>query len=150
MLLADLTAGRRPSDRPEQFVADPELKQTAGDQDVAGAPAVVLAHTDVLRVDADNAVARHAPRDPLLAVALRRSSQLPGVVLATAKPALRGCILERLVRTLSVVVGHPLIEGLLCCLQGLEHLPGVELDTEGAVEALDLSGRGRRAGLCED
>src|SRR4051812_8896310 len=79
MLLEDLPARRRPSDRPEQFVADPELKQTASDEDVAGAPAVVLAHTDVLRVDADDAVARHAPGDPLLAVALRRSSQLPGL-----------------------------------------------------------------------
>src|SRR5207253_11101469 len=71
-------------------------------------------------------------------------------VLAAAKPALWSRVLERLVRTLSVVVGHPLIESLLRCLQVSEHLPGVELDAQAAVETLDLARRGRRAGLGED
>jgi hypothetical protein len=39
---------------------------------------------------------------------------------------------------------------ILGCFQGLEHLPGVELDAEGAVEALDLARGGRRACLGED
>ena len=73
MLLADLTASGRPSDRPEEFIADPELKQAPGHQDIAGAAALVLAHADVLRVDAHDAVPGHSPRHPLLSVALGRS-----------------------------------------------------------------------------
>src|SRR5437667_6051106 len=46
--------------------------------------------------------------------------------------------------------GHPLIQCLLCGLQVVEHLPGVELHPEGAVKALDLPRRGRRARLGED
>src|SRR2546427_492512 len=51
MLLADLTASGRPSDRPEEFIADPELKQAPGHQDIAGAAAVVLAHAAVETLD---------------------------------------------------------------------------------------------------
>src|SRR3989442_731968 len=150
MLLADLTSWRGPSHRPEQLIADPELKQPLGDQDVAGAAAVVLADADVLGVDAHDAVGCHSARNPLLAVALRRSRERAWVVLTALKPALGRRILERLVRTLSVVVGHPLIESLLCRLQIPEHLPGVELHPEGAVKALDLPGGRRRARLGED
>src|SRR5437899_2278251 len=59
-------------------------------------------------------------------------------------------VAECLMWSLRVVVGHPLIERLLCRLQIPEHLPGVELDSEGAVEALDLAGGGRRGRLGED
>src|SRR3989442_1766634 len=150
MLLADLTSWRGPSHRPEQLIADPELKEPLGDQDVAGAAAVVLADANVLGVDAHDAVGCHPARDPLLTVALRRSCERAWVVLAAMEPALRSRILERLVRTLSVVVAHPLIESLLCRLQIPEHLSGVELHPEGAVKALDLARGSRRPRLGED
>ena len=150
MLLADLTSWRGPSHRPEQLIADPELKQPCGDQDVAGAAAEVLADADVLRVDAHDAVGCHSARDPVLSIALGRWRKLARAVLTTPKPALRSRVLERLVRPLSVVVAHPLIQRLLCCLQISEHLPRVELDSEATVKAFDLAGSGRRARLGED
>ena len=69
MLLANLSSRRGASDGPEELVADPELKQPIGDQDIAGAATVVLAHADVLGVDAHDAVGCHSARDPLLPVA---------------------------------------------------------------------------------
>src|SRR5260370_35995041 len=75
---------------------------------------------------------------------------MPDLWVARAKATFGGSIRERLMRTLSVVVGHPLIQGLLGCLQVPEHLPGVELHPEGAVKALDLAGRSWRARLGED
>src|SRR5712691_2153289 len=116
MLLADLSSRHGPSHCPEQLIADPELKQPRGDQDVAGAAAVVLAHADVLRVDAHDAVGCHSARDPLFSVALGRWCKLARVALATTKPALRSRVLECLVRTLSVVESDPFIERLLCSL----------------------------------
>src|SRR5258705_7026509 len=113
MLLANLTSWRGPSHRPEQLTADPKLKQPLGDEDVAGAAAEVLTNADVLRVDAHDAIGCHPARDPVLAVALGRWRKLARVVLATPKPALRSRVLECLVRPLSVVVGHPLIERFL-------------------------------------
>jgi len=64
--------------------------------------------------------------------------------------ALRGGVGQRLVRTLRVVVANPLVQCLLCGLEVAEHLPGVELDSQGFVEALDLAGGGRRARLGEE
>src|SRR6266851_10094627 len=100
MFLADLTSWRGPSHRPEQLIADPELKQPLGDQDVAGAAAVVLADADVLGVDAYDAVGRHSARDPLLSGPLWVSQLMPDLTSACAKPAVRGGILEGLVRPL--------------------------------------------------
>src|SRR5437868_9102843 len=59
VLFANRRSGRGPRDRPEQVIADPELKQPVGHQDVASAASIVLADTDVLRVDAHDAVRRH-------------------------------------------------------------------------------------------
>src|SRR5260370_16487050 len=87
MLLANITSWRSPSHRPEQLIADPELKQPLGDQDVAGAAAVILAHADVLRVDAHNAVGCNSARDPLLSVALGRWRQRGRVVLSRTQCA---------------------------------------------------------------
>src|SRR5579859_5157557 len=150
MLLANLSSGCGPSDGPEEVVTDPELKQPFGDQDVAGVAAVVLAHADVLGVDTHDAVGRDSTGDPLLSIALRRSSELTRTVLAGSKPALWSRVGKRLVGTLRVVVAHPLIESLLGGLQVPKHLPGFELGTEGAVEALDLARGGRRARLGQD
>src|SRR5713226_1156609 len=127
----------------EKLVAHPELKQAVGHQHVASAAAVVLAHADLLVTDAHETIAGHPPADPLLAVAFRMSLLMPDFCSARAEAALRREVAQRLVRPLRVVVGHPLIECRLGCLHGLEHLPGVELDAEGAVEALDLARGGR-------
>src|SRR6476646_5159025 len=149
MLLADLPA-TCPGDRLQELIAHPELKEAVRHENVAGAAAEVLADADLLRVDADEAVASHQARDPLLTVALR-TAQLPLLVADLGlKSTLWGDVGQRLVRTLRVVVGNPLIERLLGRLQVPEDLPGVELDAETAVEALDLAGGGRRARLGED
>src|SRR5438105_11699418 len=149
MQFADV-AGARSHDRLEQLVADPELKHGVGHQHVAGAAAIVLANADLLITDAHDSVAGHPPADPLLAVSLRMSQLMPDFSVARAEPAFRRAVAQRLMWSLRVVVGHPLIERLLCRLQIPEHLPGVELDSEGAVEALDLAGGGRRGRLGED
>ena len=128
MFLADVALAG-PGDCLEQLVPNPELKQPVRHQDVALAAAVVLAHADVLPVDADDAVARDTSRNPLLTVALRASHELPTLVLAV-EPAHRRHIAQRLVRPLRVVVAHPLIESFLCRLQIPEHLTGVELVAE--------------------
>src|SRR5438309_10823257 len=73
VLLADFTTPG-PAHGLEQFVAHPELQHAGGDQDVAGAPCVVLAHTDLLPADAHNSVGGDAPGDPLFARPLRRRS----------------------------------------------------------------------------
>src|SRR5712691_7431744 len=104
----------------------------------------MLAHTYLLVADADDAVAGHLSTDPLLPVALRMSQLMPEIWVARAEAALWSEVAQRLVWTLRVVVAHPLIEPLLGCLQVAEHLPGVELGAEAAVEALDLAGGGRR------
>src|SRR5690349_19696080 len=109
MLLADLP-GFGSRHRLEQLVADPELKQPVGNEDVASAATVVLAHADVLRVHADDSVWRHAAGDPLLATALLMSHLMPDLPVVSAESAFRGGILQGLVRTLRVVVGHPLIQ----------------------------------------
>src|SRR5690349_11995121 len=75
------------------------------------------------------------------------SQLMPDLFIARAEAARRGEVARRLVRPLCVVVAHPLIQRLLCRLQVVEYLPGVELDAQGAVEALDLARRGRRAWL---
>src|SRR5947199_8550574 len=111
MLLADLTSWRGPSHRPEQLIADPELKQPFGDQDVAGAAAEVLADADVLRVDAHDAIGCHSARDPLLSIALGRCCKLARAVLATAKPALRSRVLEGLVPPVEAVAADPRVQG---------------------------------------
>src|SRR5216683_4940867 len=138
------------SHRLKQLATDPELKQAVGHEHVTGAAGVVPPHAHLLVVDADDSVAGHLPADPLLSVALGMSQLMPDRFIAGAEAALGREVAQRLVRPLRVVVGHPLIECLLGCLQGLEDLPGVELDSEGAVEALDLARGGRRAWLGED
>jgi hypothetical protein len=50
-------------------------------------------------------------------------------------------------RSLGVVVGHPLVQGWLGCAQTAEHLAGVKFGAQGAVEPLDLPGGGRRPWL---
>src|SRR4029077_1442447 len=134
----------------EELAANPELKQTIGHQHVAGAAGVVPAHAHLLVTDAHDTVAGHLSADPLLTVALWMSQLMPDFFMARVEAALRREVAQRLVWTLRVVVGHPLIERLLCCLQSLEHLPSVELHPEGAVEAFDLAGCGRRAWFGED
>src|SRR5439155_764655 len=134
----------------EQLVTHPELKQAVGHQHVTGAAGVVPAHAHLLVADAHHTVAGHLPADPLLSVALWMSQLMPAFFSARAEAALGGEVAQSLVRPLRVVVGHPLIESLLGCLQGLEHLPGVELDSKRLVEALDLARGGRRAWLGED
>ena len=115
MLLADLTfAG--PCDRLQEFVAHPELKQAIRHEHVAGAGAVVLAHADMLRIDADDAVASDSARNPLLAVALRTAQLAQLTADFGMKSTLWGEVGQRLVRTLRVVVGDPFIERLLGCL----------------------------------
>ena len=108
MLLADL-AGFRSGHRLEQLVADPELKQPVGHQDVAGVASVVLAHADVLGVDADDSVRSHPARNPLLAVAFGMSQLMPDLLVRSPEAAFRSGVRQRLVRSLRVVVGHPLI-----------------------------------------
>src|SRR5712692_6669343 len=145
MQFAD-SAFARSSHRLEQLVADPELKQAVRHEHIAGAATELFAYADLLVTDAHESIASHPSADPLLAVALGpRSQSMLRLVVAGVKAALRGSVGQRLVRTLRVVVVNPFVQRLLCCLQGLEHLPGVELDSEGLVEALDLARRGRRA-----
>src|SRR6202011_3573270 len=135
----------------EQFVADPELKQAVRHEHIAGAATEVFAYADLLVTDAHKSVASHPSADPLLTVALGpRSQSVLRLVVAGVEAALRGGVGQRLVRTLHVVVVNPFVQRLLCCLQVAEHLPGVELDAEGLVKALDLPGGGRRAWLGQD
>src|SRR5438874_7742300 len=141
MFLADLPAAG-PCDRLEEVVGNPKLKQAIGHQHVARAPAVVLADTDLLMADTDHSVAGDPPRNPLLAIALL-TPQLPLAAPSGLESTRWGGVAQRLVRPLRVVVAHPLIECLLSCLQIPEHLPGVELEAEAAVEALDLARGGR-------
>src|SRR2546430_16995260 len=105
MFLADLALAG-PGDCLEQLVSDPELKQPVRDQDVALAAAVVLAHADVLPVDAVDAIARPSSGHPLLTVALWTSGQLPTLV-AAVEPACGRHIAQRLVRPLRAVGAHP-------------------------------------------
>src|ERR1700687_4399999 len=150
MQFADSTFARS-SHRLEQLVAHPELKQAVRHEHIAGAATEVFAYADLLVTDAHESIASHPSADPLLTIALGpRSQSMPRLVAAGVEAALRGGVGQRLVRTLRVVVVNPFVQRLLCCLQVTEHLPGVELDSEGLVKALDLPGRGRRAGLGQD
>lgn len=110
----------------------------------------MLADADVLGIDAHDSVGRDSSRDPLLTAALGMSQLMPDLSLGRAESTLGRQVAHRLVRTLGVVVAHPLIERFLCRLQIPEDLPGVELDSEAAMKALDLARGGRRAGLGED
>src|SRR5580698_2977795 len=74
VLLADFTTPR-PGDRLEEFVADPELEHAIADEHVAGVAAVVLAHADVLPIDADQTVGGDTTGHPLLARSLRGRSR---------------------------------------------------------------------------
>src|ERR1700674_148952 len=137
MQLADIPIAG-PNHRFEQLAADPELKQAVGHEHVAGAATEVFAHADLLVADAHESIASHPSADPLLTVALGpRSQSVPRLVVAGVEAALRGSVGHRLMRTLRVVVVNPFVQRLLCCLQVAEHLPGVELDSEGLVKALD-------------
>jgi hypothetical protein len=102
-----------------------------------------------LVANTDQAIAGHRPRHPLFTVALWPSLEL-SPDSASIEPAVRCGVGERLVWTLRVVEGHPLIQRLLCCLQIPEYLPRVELDAKRAVKALNLPSPGRRARLGED
>src|ERR1700736_5949069 len=129
----------------EQFVVDPELKQAVRHEHIAGAATEVFAYADLLVTAPHKSVASHPSADPLLTVALGpRSQSVRRLVVAGVEAALRGGVGQRLMRTLRGVVVNPFVQRLLCCLQVAEHLPGVELDSEGLVEALDLAGGGRR------
>jgi hypothetical protein len=59
------------------------------------------------------------------------------------EPALRRVVAQGLVRARPVVVVDPLIQGCLRCFERPEHLGGVELGAQRAVEPLDLAGRRR-------
>src|ERR1700687_3474507 len=145
MQFADSTFARS-SHRLEQLVAHPELKQAVRHEHIAGAATEVFAYADLLVTDAHESIASHLSADPLLTVALGpRSQSVLRLVVAGVEAALRGGVGQRLLRTLRVVVVNPFIQRLLCCLQGLEHLPGVELGSKRLVEALDLPGGGRGA-----
>src|SRR6202171_3307807 len=144
MQFADL-ALTGPNHGLEQLVANPELKQAVGHEYIAGAATEVFADADLLVTDAHESIASYPSADPLLTVALgTRSQSVLRLVVAGVEAALRGGVGQRLVRTLRVVVVDPFVQRLLCCLQVAEHLPGVALDSEGLVEALDLAGGGRR------
>src|SRR5580693_7094935 len=73
VLLADFTTSRA-GDGLEEFVADPELEHAVTDEHVAGAAPVVLADTDLLPADGDQAVGGDAACHPLLARSFRRRS----------------------------------------------------------------------------
>src|ERR1700736_719774 len=150
MQLADLPVAG-PNHGLEKLVAHPKLKQAVRPKYVAGAATEVFADADLLVTDAHQSVASHPSANPLLAVALGpRSQSVLRLVVAGVEAALRGGVRQRLVRTLRVVVVNPFVQRLLCCLQVAEHLPGVELDSEGLVKALDLPCRSRRAWLGQD
>ena len=145
MQLADIPLAG-PNHGLEQLVADPELEQPVGHEHIAGAATEVFADADLLVTDAHESIASHPSADPLLTVALGpRSQSVLRLVVAGVEAALRGGVDQRLVRTLRVVVVNPFVQRLLCCLQVAEHLPGVELDSEGLVKALDLPRGGRGA-----
>src|SRR5207245_10718222 len=109
--------GARSHDRIGHLVAAPELKHAVRHQHVAGAASIVLANADLRIPDAHDSVAGHPPADPLLAVSLRMSQLMPDFSVARAEPALRRDVAQCLMWSLRVVVGHPLIERLLCRLQ---------------------------------
>src|SRR5260370_35766543 len=137
MQLADIPLAG-PNHGLEQLVADPELKQAARHEHIAGAAPEVFADADLLVTDAYESIASHPSADPLLPVALGpRSQSVPRLVGAAVEAALRGGVDQRLVRTLRVVV-------VLCCLQVAEHLPVVELASEDVRKASDLPCVGRR------
>src|ERR1700730_8023391 len=145
MQLADIPLAG-PNHGLEQLIADPELKQAIGHEHIAGAATEVFAYADLLVTDAHESIASHPSADPLLTIALGpRSQSMPRLVVAGVEAAVRGGVGQRLVRTLRVVVVNPFVQRLLCCLQVAEHLPGVELDSEGLVKALDLAGGARGA-----
>src|SRR5437667_239831 len=62
-------------------------------------------------------------------------------------PARRRGIAQGLVGTLVLVVDRPFVQRLLGQPEGAEHPPRVELQAQGAVEALDLAGGGGRTRL---
>src|SRR5260370_9707678 len=128
MQFAD-SAFARSNHRLEQLVAHPELKQAVRHKHIAGAATEVFAHADLLVTDAHESIASHPAADPLLTVALGpRCPWIRRWSAGGAETAIGRDIAQRLVRTLRVVVGHPLVQRLLCCLQIPECLSGVELD----------------------
>jgi hypothetical protein len=149
VLFADLTSFACSGDCLQEFVADPELQYAVGDQDVAGAAGIMLADADLLVTDTDDAVAADLSADPLLAVALGSLGKAMDVLLGLVETN-GGCLVtQRLVGSGVVVVAHPLVESRLGDLQGAEHPGGVELNAQGAVEALNLACRGGLARLGE-
>jgi hypothetical protein len=80
----------------------------------------VLADADLLVADTDDAVAGHAPGDPLLAGGVRTWSRCPWTGAAHAEPAGRGGVAESLVGPFVVVVGDPLVQRRLGDLEAGE------------------------------
>src|SRR3982074_2939348 len=98
------------SDRLEQLVAHPELKQAVRHEHIAGAATEVFADANLLVTDAHESIASYPPAAPLLTRAPGPRSQSGlRLVVAGVEAALRGGVGQRLVRTLCVVVVNPFI-----------------------------------------
>ena len=142
VLVADLTTPG-PGHGLEELVADPELEDAVAHEHVAGAAPVVLADTDLLPADADHAV-RATRRVTHCSPVAPGTGARAGPGRGSGSPAWH----RRVIDASGLCCSRPPTRPTPAVRWGGCEIPaGVELDPQGAMEALDLAGCGRRPWL---